>query len=129
MISGFIIPPPEGVDNTSMDGLREGMHLMGPSDFVMPFLAHALGTFAGAITAALIAKGKKMNVAMIIGVFFLFGGIISSFQLPAPAWFKAVDLIFAYIPMAWLAAKVAGLLKNSSHDSAVDSQTTDGQTA
>lgn len=42
MTSGMIIPPPEGVDNTSMDGLREGMHLMGPRHFIMPFLAHAL---------------------------------------------------------------------------------------
>lgn len=109
MISGMIIPPPEGVDNTTMDGLREGMHLMGPRDFIFPFLAHALGTFFGAIIAALIAKVKKMTVAKIIGVFFLAGGIIMIFQVPSPAWFIAVDLIFAYIPMAWLAGKLASL--------------------
>jgi hypothetical protein len=26
-------------------------------------------------------------------------------MLPAPGWFKAVDLVGAYLPMAWLAAR------------------------
>lgn len=66
------------------------------------------------------AKVGKLNVAMIIGVFFLVGGIISVLQIPAPAWFKAVDLLFAYLPMAWLAVKVAGLFKKSTPDGAID---------
>ena len=44
MISGSIIPPPEGADITTMKGLIESMHLMGPQHFIFPFLAHALGT-------------------------------------------------------------------------------------
>ncbi|MDT8393306.1 MAG: hypothetical protein RQ761_05655 [Bacteroidales bacterium] len=102
MISGFIIPPPEGVDTSSMDGLKSGMHLFGPKHFVFPFLAHALGTLTGGLIAALIAAKQKMTIAMVVGVFFLVGGIINVFMLPSPLWFNTLDLIFAYIPMAWL---------------------------
>jgi hypothetical protein len=111
MISGSIIPYPEGVDNTSMDGLREGIHLFEPEHFLFPFLAHALGTFAGALITALMAVKQKMKPAMVVGVFFLVGGIVNVFMLPSPAWFNAVDLIFAYIPMAWLGGKIASLSK------------------
>ena len=47
MISGSIIPPPEGADVTTMEGLKEAMHLFQPKHFVFPFLAHAIGTCIG----------------------------------------------------------------------------------
>ena len=48
-ISSSIIPPPEGVDVTTTEGLKASMHLFQPKHFIMPFLAHALGTFVGAL--------------------------------------------------------------------------------
>lgn len=106
MISSSIVPPPDGADLSTTEGLIEAMPLMTPIHFLMPFLAHALGTFVGAIIAAAIGVNRKLLLAMIIGVFFLIGGIASVFMLPSPMWFNAVDLVFAYIPMAWLGAKV-----------------------
>jgi len=41
-----------------------------------------------------------MKLALTIGVFFLLGGIINSFMLPTPTWFIAIDILFAYLPMA-----------------------------
>jgi hypothetical protein len=32
-------------------------------------------------------------------------------MIPAPAWFIALDLIVAYLPMAWLAVRVGTRLK------------------
>lgn len=107
MISGSVVPPPEGVDPTNMDSLAENMHLFEAKHFIMPFLAHALGTLVGAYLAAKIAAGKKMNYALAVGVFFLFGGIANAFMLPAPTWFIMVDLVLAYIPMAWLGGRLA----------------------
>jgi hypothetical protein len=72
----------------------------------MPFLAHALGTFAGALFAALIAANHKMKFALGIGVFFLIGGIANICMLPSPLWFTALDLIGAYIPMGYIAGKI-----------------------
>jgi len=107
MISGSIISPPEGADVTTMEGLKESIHLFQPRHFILPFLAHALGTLAGAFFAGLIAANYKMKFALAIGVFFLIGGIVNAFILPAPTWFIVVDLIGAYIPMAWLGGKLA----------------------
>ncbi len=106
MISGSIIPPPEGADLTTMEGLIESMHLMEPQHFIFPFLAHALGTLVGAIIAAKIAATHQMKLALGIGAFFLIGGITNVFMLPSPTWFIIVDLVGAYIPMGWLGGKL-----------------------
>jgi hypothetical protein len=106
MISGSVIPPPEGVDNTTVEGLKAGIHLFQPKHFLMPFLAHALGTFVGALLAALIAANRKILFAFVIGIFFLAGGIANVLILPSPQWFTIVDLVGAYLPMAFLAAKL-----------------------
>jgi len=110
--SGLLIPPPEGVDTTTAEGLKEGIHLFEPKHFLMPFLAHALGTFVGAFLAARIAANHKMKFAIAIGCVFLLGGIGAVFMIPAPLWYNTTDLVLAYIPMAWLAGKFA--LKSNS---------------
>jgi len=106
LISGSIIPPPNGADNTTMEGLQKTMHLFEAKHFIFPFLAHAIGTFAGAVTTAFIAFNHKKKLALIIGAFFLLGGIVSVCSLPSPMWFTVVDLVFAYIPMAYLALRL-----------------------
>jgi len=107
MISGQVIPPPEGVDVTNMESLKASMHLFEPKHFVFPFLAHALGALTGGLVASLIAASHRMKFAIGIGVLFLLGGIANVFLLPAPTWFATLDLIAAYLPMAWLGGKLA----------------------
>jgi len=108
MISSAVIAPPAGADITTIEGLRAAMPLLEPKHFVFPFLAHALGTFTAALIACLIAVSHKTTIALLIGVLFLIGGIAASMMIPAPTWFKALDLIVAYIPMAWLGGKLGG---------------------
>lgn len=110
MLSPSIIPPPAGVDVGSTQSLGAAMHLFEPRHFVMPFLAHAAGTFAGALAAGLIAASHKTRMAWAIGVVFLLGGIAASFMIPAPAWFIALDLLAAYLPMAWIAGRLGSRL-------------------
>ncbi len=107
MISGSIIPPPNGADVTTVEGLKASIHLFEPKHFIFPFLAHALGTFVGAWLAAWIAASHKMRFAIGIGILFLIGGITNVFLLPSPLWFNVLDLVGAYIPMAYLAGKLA----------------------
>jgi hypothetical protein len=109
-----LIPPPAGVDVTNAESLAKAIHLFEPRHFVMPFLAHAVGTFAGAIAAYLIAASYKVRIASAIGVVFLCGGIAASFMIPAPKWFLALDVLVAYLPMAWLGIKLGGRLQPSS---------------
>ena len=102
MISGSIIPPPEGGDITTMEGLKSTMHLFEPKHFIFPFLAHALGTLVGAFVAAKIAAGKKILMALLVGLFFLIGGTVNIAMLGGPMWFTALDIIVAYMPMGYL---------------------------
>lgn len=112
-ISGKIIPPPAGVDPSDMESLKASMHLFEAKHFLFPFLAHALGTLVGAFVAAKLAANHFKMMAMIVGAFFLIGGIAASIMLPAPVWFIAVDLVFAYIPMAWLGWKLVGKVQTN----------------
>ena len=116
IVSGLpmLIPPPDGVDLGNAESLARSIHLFEPKHFLAPFLAHALGTLAGALVAYLIAASHKVRFALAIGVVFLCGGIAASVMIPAPAWFIALDLVVAYVPMAWLAARIGACLQRST---------------
>ncbi len=103
---GHTIFPMEGVDTNSMEALAEAMPTMEAKHFLFPFLAHALGTLVGAVLAAVIAASHKQRIAMAIGIFFLVGGLMMVYMLPGPVWFTVLDLLVAYIPMAWLGARL-----------------------
>jgi hypothetical protein len=107
-IGPMVVPPPSGVDMTTAEGLQAGMALLAPRHFVFPWLAHAVGTLVGALVAARLARSHRLPLAMIVGVVFLAGGIMAAQMIPAPTWFVALDLIGAYLPMAWLGARLAG---------------------
>jgi hypothetical protein len=105
-ISALIIPPPNGADVTTMEGLQNTMHLFQAKHFIIPFFAHAIGTFSGAATTALLAINHKTKLALIIGAFFLLGGIVMVCSVPSPMWFTFLDLVLAYIPPSYLALKL-----------------------
>jgi hypothetical protein len=108
-----IVAPPPGVDVNTAAGLATSIHLFEPRHFLMPFLAHAAGTFVGALVAFLLALRNKVGFAYAVGVAFLCGGIAASFMIPAPAWFIALDLLAAYLPMSWAAIRVGRQIKPS----------------
>ncbi|PPJ42282.1 MULTISPECIES: hypothetical protein [unclassified Pseudoxanthomonas] len=107
MLSGHVIPPPAGVDTTTTEGLKAAMPLFEPKHFLFPFLAHAVGTLVGAFVATLATPGRTCGPAWVVGALFLIGGIAAVAMLPSPLWFTVVDLVFAYLPMAWLGHRLA----------------------
>jgi len=103
-----IIPAPAGVDVTNAESIAASIELFRVRHFLFPFLAHSLGTLAGAILVAFCAASHQRLLALLIGFFFLIGGIASTFMIPAPIWFIVLDLSLAYVPMAllgWLIAQ------------------------
>lgn len=109
----MLIPPPAGVDVRDAASLAQGIHLFEPKHFLAPFLAHSFGTLVGALAAYLIAASAKPRFAYVIGVVFLCGGVAASFMIPAPIWFIALDLLVAYLPMAWLATLLGSRLQRT----------------
>ncbi|WJG09953.1 hypothetical protein [Aliiglaciecola sp. LCG003] len=106
MVSGSIIPAPAGADITTTEGLQASIHLFEPKHFIFPFLAHSMGTFVGALVAALLTPSRTSGPAYTVGFLFLLGGIASVYMLPAPLWFSCLDLVAAYLPTAWLAHRL-----------------------
>lgn len=102
MAGPSLVSPPDGVDVTDVDSIARSMHLFAPRHFIVPFLAHALGTFVGVLVAWLIAASHKLVAALCVGLLFLAGGIAASTMIPAPGWFVICDLVGAYLPMIWL---------------------------
>jgi hypothetical protein len=113
MVGPMVIPPPEGVDMSDMDRLAENLKLLRPANFVPPLLAHAVGTLIGAFITAKIAVSHRMMLAMLIGAFFLLGGIAMVKMVGGPGWFIATDLIGAYLPMGYLGGLLGAVGKNS----------------
>jgi hypothetical protein len=116
-VSPHVIPPPPGVDVANVARLKASLHVYQPKHFLFPFLAHALGTFAGALIAFVVAGSRRAVFAYALGLLFLAGGITACFLIPAPAWFMALDLIAAYLPMAWLATRLGGRLASRTPSS------------
>lgn len=106
-ISGDLIPPPEGANLLTEEGLKASMHLMQPIHFLMPFLAHAIGTLVGAYIAAYYAVSHAFKLAMVVAALFFSGGLMMVFMLPSPIWFTLLDLIVAYFPMGYLGWKLS----------------------
>ena len=102
-LSMSMLPLPEGLDILSGDGMK----LLPFKYFIGPFLAHAVGTLVGVYTTARIAASHHQKLALGVGVLFLIGGIAAANMIPAPTWFVVLDLVAAYLPMAWLGAKLA----------------------
>ena len=111
-----VIPPPAGVDVTSTESIRVSIHLFEVKHFVSPFLAHAVGTLVGSVAAFVIAGSHRSIISYGIGASFLVGGIAASFMIPAPGWFIALDLIAAYIPMAWIGIRLGRRITGRSND-------------
>ena len=105
ILSSSIIPPPNGVDVSNIESIKTNIHLYKPIHFLFPFLAHALGTFSGAVLAIKISKQTKIEY--MVALVFLYGGISMITQVSSPMWFTVLDLGLAYIPMAWLATKIS----------------------
>ncbi len=70
VLSGQLLPPPPGMDLTTTEGLQVAMPLLEPRHFLFPFLAHALGTLAGALLATWIVGRTSKIPALLIGLLF-----------------------------------------------------------
>ena len=106
IIIGLLLIPVPGVELFDFEAYAEAAPSLEFRHFIFPFLAHAMGTLVGALVAARIAASRKMIMSIIIGVVFLIGGIQAANTIPAPTWFMALDLVVAYIPMAWLGGRM-----------------------
>ena len=104
---GELIPPPQGVDADDINSIKANIHLYHGKHYVMPFLAHALGTLVASFIAVKLAIRRKQTVGLIVGTWFLIGGLTAATMIGTPLSPTTIDLVFAYFPFAWLGLKLA----------------------
>jgi hypothetical protein len=104
------IPLPDGLppeaNMQTPEGLRAAAPFLKPMNLLFPWLAHAVGTFAGALVVARWGSAAyRSRWAYTVGMLFLLGGISMAFLVPDPLWFIVLDLTTAYLPPVWLALR------------------------
>jgi hypothetical protein len=108
-----LIPPPAGVNHQNIESINASIAQYSAAQLMVPFAAHAVGALLGGAIAWAIARGRTAGMvsAIVVGALFLAGGVTMVVMLPnTPTWFAALDLIGAYVPMAWLGTRIARLL-------------------
>ena len=114
VIGPKIVAPPPGVNPNDPESLKAGIHLLETKHWMVPLLAHGLGSLVGAFVGALLAASHRLQIALGIGALHLLGGISMRFMIPSPMWFTLFDLVGAYLPMAWLGWKAAESVRPTS---------------
>ena len=100
ILGGTIFPPSENFE--PMNAINWDFKY-----FIFPFLAHSIGTLSGALIVSKLSNKSSIILPLIVGLYFLMGGIYMITILPAPMWFVLLDVILGYIPMALLGWKLA----------------------
>ena len=97
---GIIVPMSETIN--SMNAINWDFKY-----FIFPFLAHSIGTLSGAFIVSKISRNSHIIMPLIVGFYFLSGGLYMVTILPAPTWFISLDIILCYIPMALFGWKIS----------------------
>ncbi|MFT4533925.1 MAG: hypothetical protein ACI9P5_001277 [Saprospiraceae bacterium] len=103
-----LISAPDGVDPNDIESIKANIDLYGWKHFIIPLLAHALGTLAGAFVAVKLGISKQKTLAYIIAGLFLIGGLLMAIMIPEFWMFSIIDLLIAYFPMGILGWMLAG---------------------
>jgi|GEM_PF-289570 len=101
-----LIPVPEGVNPEDIASISAHANEYGAKHFVIPFLAHALGTLVAAIIVCKAAATHKSLLSGLVSGFFLVGGAMMAFLLPAFWKYSIIDVLLAYVPMALIAGSL-----------------------
>ena len=100
ILGGIIFTPTENIE--SMNAINWDLKY-----FIFPFLAHSVGTLSGSFLVSKLSRNSNIIFPLIVGLYFLSGGIYMVTILPAPMWFVFLDLIVCYIPMSLIGWRIS----------------------
>jgi len=106
MLGHLIYPPPDAAQVASPGALAAYVAGLPPGSLFFVLAAWVLGTFLGGIAGALIAGGRPLLYAGLVGGMTLIGAVMNFFMIPHPGWFVGVSLV-CIAGSAYLAAMMA----------------------
>ncbi len=83
--------------------IKAFMDSLGVGPKLAVVFSHWGGAMVGSALSMMIAPTKKIWPGVVIGGWFLIGGIANASMIPMPLWMMVLDLL-GYIPVAYLAA-------------------------
>ncbi len=104
-IGHAVYPPPESLDFTKPDQVREYIEKLPLGAFLFVLTGWIGGTFCGGLVAAWIGRTKPMVFSMIVGAFVLAATIANLTMIPHPAWMAIIGILGIVV-----AAVLAGTL-------------------
>ncbi len=105
LVSIMVYPLPDGIDPHDIEALKALLGDIPVGALLFVLLSYCVGTFAGAAVAARIAGRLHMLHAIVVGGFFLAGGIMNLIQIPHPGWF-IFPCLAIFMPSAWLGGRL-----------------------
>ncbi len=109
----LLFPPPSDFAFTDKEALKVYLKNAPVEIFLFKALAWSLGSFSGGLITSLIAKGRKIESALITGIVLLIAGLINLITIPHPVWFWIIGLA-VYLPCAYLGGKLGSSLFNTT---------------
>lgn len=109
-----IFGAPEGMVLWDEESVKAHADKLTTANFIGTLLAHQLGTLVGAFTTAKIAPFRKMIFPLVVGVWFLAGGIYAVSLIMPPVWFSIGDILL-YVPVAIIGGKLGGTLQQKKN--------------
>ena len=100
-----LFPPPEGMDTSNMESIREHMDQIPLASLLWVLLSYAVGCFAGGFLATRIARTGTLTPALSVGIVFFLFGIMNLIMLPHPVWFMIASQA-TYIAAAWAGGRM-----------------------
>ena len=100
ILGGIIFTPIENIE--PMNAINWDLKY-----FIFPFLAHSVGTLSGSFLVSKLSRNSNIIFPLIVGLYFLSGGIYMVTILPAPMWFVFLDIIVCYIPMSLIGWRIS----------------------
>jgi len=86
-----LFPRTDSIDSTSMESIKNNIHLVPKGNMAFVALAHGVGVLVGMFVAGLISK-TSMIPAYIVGGLMVIISIMYYFLIPSPTWFVVADL-------------------------------------
>jgi len=104
-LGAAIWPLPAGIDPRDADSMREALAHIPRGALLLVLFGWALGSFAGGLAAARIARSQW--TAVVVGALQLVGGVVNMATIPHPGWFWVAGPVALFAP-AWLGGRLAG---------------------
>lgn len=101
-----LFPPPPGLSLVDPSALKDYVAHAPLGAMAMVLVGWALSALVAAWATASVARGSKMTLGMIVGLFLLGTGIANMLEFPHPIWFWVIGVL-EFLPAAYIGSRLA----------------------